>query len=59
MVPEGEELWTTALTAAETLAFPMSLSLLVVLFLIVQAYIDRDDPKLKYAALRKEVYDFN
>jgi hypothetical protein len=58
-VARDRELWSTALVAAESLAFPMSLSLLVVLFLIVQAYIDRDDPKLKHAALRKEVYEFS
>jgi hypothetical protein len=54
-----KELWSTALVAAESLAFPMSLSLLVGLFLIVQAYIDRNDPKMKHAALRKEVYEFS
>jgi hypothetical protein len=51
--------WATALTTAETLAFPMSLSLLVVVFLFVQAYIDRDDPKLRQAALKREVYEFS
>ncbi|MQA99117.1 MAG: hypothetical protein GEU78_02295 [Actinobacteria bacterium] len=53
------ELLSTALTTVETMAFPISLALLVGAFLFVQAYIDRNDPKLKQAALKREVYEFD
>jgi len=49
----------TALSAAESLAFPMTLTILVMLFLLVQALFDRNDPKLREAAVRREVYDFD
>jgi hypothetical protein len=55
---QGARLLSTALTTVETMAFPISLAFLVGAFLFVQAYIDRNDPKLREAALRREVYEF-
>ena len=48
----------SALASARTFAFPLSLALMVGMFLLVQGYIDRNDPKLTEAALKKETVDF-
>jgi hypothetical protein len=43
------ELSTAVTKAAKTYVFPMALTLIVVLFLLVQSRLDRRDPKLSMA----------
>jgi hypothetical protein len=42
-------------TAAKRLAFPLTLIVIVVLFLLVQGELDRRDPKLAKAAINSEL----
>jgi hypothetical protein len=49
--PEPRRLAVTALAAVKRLSFPLSLALLVAAFLLVQAHLDRRDPKFTLAPL--------
>jgi hypothetical protein len=58
-VPGTGRLFDAAVSSAEALAFPLLLAVLVCLFLLIQGFLDRNDPKLKYASVTREVYDFS
>jgi hypothetical protein len=42
-------------TAAKRLAFPLTLIVIVVIFLLIQGELDRRDPKLAKAAINSEL----
>ena len=59
--PRLVELARIAVQAAKTLAFPLGLALFVLMFLVVQHWLDRNSPKLAHAPVvsRYDVLDFH